>query len=253
MSERGDWFEEWFASDFYLKLYSHRDESEAVRLVDTIIRSTGMLSGEGRRALDLASGPGRHAIALARRGFDVTAVDLSRTLLDHSRAEAERAGVAIDFIESDMRAIEFDREFDLAVQLFTSFGYFEDEDDDRLVLHHMCHSLRDGAWYALDLMNPAWLERNLVDRNTRSIDGREIIEEREIIDGRVNKSITIPFDGSLRTYNESVRLYQPEQIDRMLRAAGFEPSVWHGDYGGAPFDPALSKRMLVISRRSSLG
>lgn len=245
------WFEEWFASEYYLKLYSHRDTDEAERCVDLILRSTSLgatSDGSRRRALDLASGPGRHAIALARRGLAVTAVDLSSTLLEHSRMEADEAGVDIDFMQSDMRAIEFDHEFDLAVQLFTSFGYFEDPADDMLVLRHMRTSLRDGGWYALDLINERWLRENLVARSVRETDGVSALEERWIEAGRVNKRISIPARASTMSFIESVRLFSPLEIETMLRDAGFTPEKWCGDYNGAPFDPATSKRMLVLSR-----
>jgi SAM-dependent methyltransferase len=244
------WFEEWFASDYYLKLYSHRDTDEAEACVDLILRATGLDAtvGHRRRALDLASGPGRHAIALARRGFDVTAVDLSPTLLRHARSEAAAAGVAIDFIESDMRAIEFDGEFELGVQLFTSFGYFTDENDDMLVLRRVRQALRSGGFYALDLINEEYLRRNLVAKSTRSVDGLMAIEERSIADGRVNKRITIPGMRSDTSYTESVRLFAPEAIERMLREAGLAPEHWFGDYDGSVYDPVSSKRMIVISR-----
>lgn len=251
-----DWFEDWFASEFYLKLYSHRDHDEAEACIDLILRSTG-LDAEPRglrRALDLASGPGRHAISLARRGFDVTAVDLSPTLLRHARSEAEAAGVTIEFIESDMRAIEFDGAFDLGVQLFTSFGYFDDEADDRLVLRHMRQSLRDGGHYALDLINEEYLRHNLVPQSTRSIEGIIALEERWIADGRINKRITIPTgaggedEGGPLRFSESVRLFSALTIEMMLLDADLTPAHWFGDYDGSPYDAMASKRMIVICR-----
>lgn len=252
-----DWFAEWFASDFYLKLYSHRDHDEAEECVDLILRATGLdalaasPARERPRALDLASGPGRHAIALARRGFDVTAVDLSPTLLRHARSEAAAAGVAVDFIESDMRAIEFDASFDLGVQLFTSFGYFERESDDMLVLRHMRSSLRDGGFYALDLINERWLRENLVEHSERSFEDIAVVEDRWIADGRVNKRIAIPTDGEVMSYTESVRLFAPDVIDRMLRDAALVPETWFGDYDGSEYDPATSKRMLILCRAAA--
>jgi SAM-dependent methyltransferase len=244
-----DWFEEWFASELYLKLYSHRDHDEAEACVDLILNATGFAgNAAGRRALDLASGPGRHAIALARRGFAVTAVDLSPTLLRHARSEAGIAGVSIDFIASDMRAIEFNGEFDLGVQLFTSFGYFESESDDLLVLRHMRHSLRHGGYYALDLINEQWLRENLVAHSVREFEDLTVVEDRAIVDGRVVKTITIPTAGEGVRFTESVRLFSPETIDHMLRNAGMVPELWFGDYDGHDFDADLSKRMLIISR-----
>jgi SAM-dependent methyltransferase len=250
-----EWFADWFASDFYLKLYSHRDHDEAEECVDLILRATGFdhelshhEATRAPRALDLACGPGRHAIALARRGFDVTAVDLSPTLLQYARAEAEAVGVPITFLQSDMRAIEFDGEFDLGVQLFSSFGYFEDESDDLLVLRHMHNSLHRGGSYALDLMNERWLARNLVKHSERAFDDIAVIEDRWIADGRVVKRIAIPTNGQTVHFTESVRLFSPELITGMLQHTGLVPEKWFGDYDGSPYDSEESKRMIIISR-----
>jgi SAM-dependent methyltransferase len=249
--EDEDWFEEWFRSDFYLKLYSHRDHEEAEACVDLILRSVGLHSTpeERLRGLDLACGPGRHAVALAERGVAVTAVDLSPTLLAYAESEAREAGADIRFIRSDMRAIAFENEFHLALQLFTSFGYFADRTDDALVLERVRAALRDGGYYALDLINERRLRETLVPQSLRHLDGLVVREERRIIDERVEKHIIIPgADGRLHEFVESVRLYSPETIEGMLYDAGLAPVHWFGDYEGNRFDPETSERMLVISR-----
>jgi 2-polyprenyl-3-methyl-5-hydroxy-6-metoxy-1,4-benzoquinol methylase len=245
-----DWFEEWFRSDFYLKLYSHRDQQEAEDCIDLILRSIGMTSDQGSpgSALDLAAGPGRHAIELAGRGFNVTAVDLSPTLLSVAERGATEAGVDIRFIRSDMREIVFEHEFDLVLQLFTSFGYFEDRSDDALVLERVRSAIRNRGYYALDLINEQRLRETLIPESTRTLGGLTVREERRIIDGRVEKTITIPHGGGERRFVESVRLYSPETIDSMLREAGFEPLGWFGDYSGRLYDREASDRMMVISR-----
>lgn len=245
-----DWFEEWFRSDFYLKLYSHRDQEEAQACVDLILTATGLHPGTDSpmQALDLAAGPGRHAIVLAQRGFNVTAVDLSPTLLGVAERGAHEAGVTIEFVRSDMREIDFTDRFDLVLQLFTSFGYFEDRSDDALVLQRVRGAIRDGGYYALDLINEQHLRRTLVRENLRALGNLMVREERRITEGRIEKTITIPHGDGRRQFMESVRLYSPETIDCMLRSAGFEPALWFGDYSGAPYDPETSERMLVISR-----
>jgi len=246
-----EWFEEWFRSDFYLKLYSHRDHQEAEACVDLIIRSAGLTPAAGERipALDLACGPGRHAIALAERGFDVTAVDLSPTLLAYAESQALSENARVRFIRSDMRTIAFEREFDLVLQLFTSFGYFDEHSDDALVLERVRAALRDGGYYALDLINERQLHRTLVPSSVKHLDGLEIREQRRIREGRVEKRIIIPRPGGgTREFCESVQLYSPETIEGMLYDAGLAPMHWFGDYDGSPFDPDHSERMLVISQ-----
>ncbi len=245
-----DWFEEWFRSDFYLKLYSHRNQQEAESCIDLILRSVGMdsVSVPRHTALDLAAGPGRHAIVLAERGFDVTAADLSPTLLSVAEREAREAGVAIRFLRSDMRTIEFRQEFDLVIQLFTSFGYFQERSDDALVLQRVRTALRDRGYYALDLINEHRLRTTLVPENNRTFGELTVREERRIVDGRVEKTITIPHPDGERQFMESVRLYTPETIGGMLREAGLEPIGWFGDYHGKLYDRETSDRMLIISR-----
>ncbi len=246
-----DWFEEWFRSDFYLKLYSHRDHREADACVDLILRSVNMRLGQDgpAHALDLACGPGRHAIALATRGLAVTAVDLSPTLLAYAMAEARAAGTDVKFVRSDMRDIDFQGEFDLVLQLFTSFGYFDDHADDALVLERVRGALIPGGYYVLDLINERNLRETLVPRSVKHVDGLEVVEQRRIVGDRVEKEITIPgADNAPHRFVESVRLYSPETIEGMLYDAGFSPVHWFGSYQGERFDPSTSERMLVISR-----
>lgn len=245
-----NWFERWFASDYYLKLYSHRDDREAELCVALILRATGLDKQLDRnpRALDLASGPGRHSLAMARHGLKVTGVDLSPTLLQHSRAEAAAAGLQIDFRQADMRRIAFRDEFDLVAQLFTSFGYFESADEDMRVLEAVRRALRPGGWYALDLMNDRYLRDHLVPRSYRELDGERIIEERWLSDGRVNKRISIEHGNDPLHFTESVHLFEKKEIEEMLREAKLEPAFWFGDYDGSAFDPESSRRMLVIAQ-----
>lgn len=246
-----EWFERWFRSDLYLKLYAHRDVNEAASCVDLILDTTGLSKRTGStHALDLACGPGRHAAALALRGIQVTAVDLSSTLLEHGRRAAEEANVAssIRFVRSDMRTIDFREEFDLVVQLFTSFGYFDSVADDMLVLERVREALRPGGFYALDLINEQHLRKSLVEESIRSVGGVRLLEQREILGDRIEKKITIPDGDSVIEFVESVRLFPPEKIDEMLREAGMTPTFWYGDYHGHPFDPEWSERMLVVSR-----
>jgi SAM-dependent methyltransferase len=244
-----DWFEEWFNTDFYRKIYSHRDLEEAEACIDLILRSVELPRGvEAPTALDLACGPGRHAIAMAWRGLDVTAVDLAENLLAHARSEAARANVTVEFLRYDMREIPFVDRFDLAVQLFTSFGYFETDEEDLRVLGNVRRALHPGGYYALDLINAESLRRTLVPRSERDLEGVRIVEEREIAGRRVIKRITIESENQQRHFMESVRLYSPEEIAHLLVTAGFTPVQWFGDYYGAEFDAENSKRMLVISR-----
>ena len=148
-----------------------------------------------------------------------------------------------------MRSLDFKGEFDLAVQLFSSFGYFRTAEEDFAVLQGARRSLRDVGYYAIDLINPQVLEKTLIPKSTKKIDKTvKIVEEREIVGDRVEKTITIPLKGERLKYHESVRLYTPETIERLLREAGFLPTHWFGDYAGLPFDRERSRRMIIINK-----
>lgn len=250
------WFEEWFNDERYLKLYAGRDDIEAEALIDIIQRATQLhplkpdkkMTDPPVRVLDVACGPGRHAIVLAKRYFEVTAVDLSMSLLHHAHARAQKEKLNIRFLQLDMRSLDFSDEFDLAVQLFSSFGYFDTVEEDFQVLTGVRKSLKDTGLYVLDLMNPFVLERTLVGKSLRKIDGEKIVEERRIEDGIVIKDISISKGRAKEEFQEKVRLYTPQTIERMLREAGFLPTHWFGDYAGLPFDQDKSRRMIIVSK-----
>jgi len=106
----------------------------------------------GASILDLCCGPGRHSLQLARTGFSVTGVDRTKTYLQKARIQAEKEGLNIEFIQEDMRSFCRPNTFDVALNLFTSFGYFEDMDEDRKVITNVYRSLKDNGVLLMDMM-----------------------------------------------------------------------------------------------------
>src|SRR5436190_20649919 len=126
------WYKDWFRDANYRTVYEHRDENEAEASIELIEHVLGR--DVHRRVLDLACGSGRHALSFARRGYiDVTGIDLSPTLLAEARHSAEFEGLPVRFFERDMRDIPEER-FDLTLNLFTSFGYFESDEENAAVI-----------------------------------------------------------------------------------------------------------------------
>src|SRR3954468_10833169 len=151
-----DWFKHWFGEEYH-DLYSHRDDEDARRAVALIRRVVTWHNGD--RILDLACGPGRHAAELARGGGRVIGFDLSRAML---RRAHERTGESAGLVRGDMRALPFRAgSFALAVNLFTSFGYFLSDDEHRRVVHQVAAALASGGHFVLDYLNAELVRRTV--------------------------------------------------------------------------------------------
>src|SRR5256885_14493785 len=166
-----DWFEEWFGED-YLRIYQHRDETEAERAIELIAKNLA-----GRQidtVLDLACGAGRHTRVLRERWWTV-GLDLSLALLRLARRESLEA----PYVRADMRELPFaDATFDLVVNLFTSFGYFADDDEHIRVLRCVNAAMREGGTFVLDFFNASRVREDLVAYDERVANGIAIEQRR---------------------------------------------------------------------------
>ena len=241
------WYKEWFNSENYLKVYKHRDESEAKRLVDLIEKHVNLEAQSS--VLDMACGAGRHAIAFANKGFKVTAVDLSQRLIKEARKNALDAGVNINFVLSDILEYETNLQFDLAVNLFTSIGYFENDDENYAVIKKAYSLLKKDGYFVLDYFNKEFLIKNLVPTTIISENGSKITQNRSISGNRIVKKISIEKNGSIDEFYESVRLYSYEEMSRMLIQTGFNIKKEIGDFYGNPFNSGNSPRLIFFAMK----
>ncbi len=241
-SQEADWFEEWFGED-YLRIYQHRDESEAERAIDLI--AAHLPGGEIQAVLDLACGAGRHSKPLCERWWTV-GLDLSAALLRVARREIHDA----PYVRADMRELPFaDESFDLVVNLFTSFGYFEDDYEHARVLARVRIALKPGGTFVIDFLNASQVRRNLVPYDERVENGVTIEQSRTISadDRFVEKTIRLRERG--REYVERVRLLSAGDLERMLENAGFEVVHCFGDYTGGKWSEN-SPRTILFARRT---
>jgi SAM-dependent methyltransferase len=241
------WYKEWFSSENYLIVYKHRDESEAERLVELIVNNFNFKNETS--VLDMACGAGRHAIEFAKRGFNVTAVDLSQTLLVEAEQNAAKTRVEIDFVHSDIRDFKIERKFDLVVNLFTSIGYFETDQENLDVIKKGYNFLGSGGYFVLDYFNKNYLIKNLVPKSLFSENGTKIIQTRSIKGDRVIKKITIEKDSGNEQFYESVRLYSYEEVVKMVESTGFRILEKFGDYNGQSYNKELSSRLIIFASK----
>lgn len=234
------WYKEWFGEE-YLELYAHRDEGEAERHVDFVEE---LFDGQPAAVLDLACGAGRHTAALRRRGYRTLGVDLSKTLLAQAPDLPRVAG--------DMRRLPFgDASFDWVMNFFTSFGYFETEEENRRVLVEVARILTPGGRLLIDLFNRDTMLAALEPSETRSVGGLTVKIDRwyDERSERVNKRIRlVGSEYPLRTFVESVRAYAPEEVEGSLASVGLKVVDRFGSFAGEAFRYD-SPRLILVARK----
>lgn len=242
-----DWFEDWFASDEYLTVYSHRDQAEAENLRQLILDKI-TLPAESR-ILDLACGAGRHAIAFAKKGYHVTAIDLSENLLNIGRREAERQAVSVDFSRQDIRSVHVDGSFQLALNLFTSFGYFEKDEENFGIFRTAYQYLDEAGYFVFDFLNEQYVKKNLILNSVDEKNGVVIKQTRSIENNRVVKKIELRLQGKEQSFVEKVMLYDHNTLIDELQKTGFSIIGLFGEYDGSVFDKETSSRLIAICKK----
>ncbi|HUR27726.1 MAG TPA: class I SAM-dependent methyltransferase [Planctomycetota bacterium] len=245
MSSLERWYEEAFRSD-YLRVYAHRDVASARGEVAFLVAR-----GLGGRVLDLCCGFGRHTLALCERGIDAAGLDLSMDLLREARTLENGALLDGRLFRGDASALPFRRaSFDGVINLFSSFGYFGELGDARM-LSEIARVLAPQGLLVIDLMNPAWVRAHLRAESSREGQDFLVREARTLADGgrRVVKDVELRLaDGGLRRWREDVRLYEEAEMRSLLGGRGLSVSAVHGDFDGRPFAPD-APRMLISARR----
>jgi SAM-dependent methyltransferase len=244
---------DWFADEaFWTAVYPFEFGDPVIDAgVVQVDRAITLARARVGDALDLGCGPGRHAVPLARRGYRVTAVDLSPFHLARARERAAAAGVEVELVQADMRAFARPEAFDLALSLFTSFGYFEDAGDDLRVLQNVHRSLRPGGALVLDVVGKERLARVLhPTMSQRAADGALLVQRHQIVEGwsRVRNEWTVVRDGRARTFEFLLRIYSGQELKTLLDAAGFTRVALHGALDGRPYD-FEAERLVAVARR----
>ncbi len=218
------WFREWFDEN-YLLIYSHRDESDAKKQIELLLNTIKPQIDD--KILDLGCGEGRHVSILGKKGFDITGLDLSEDLLKSGRMKNPE----LKLLHGDMRNIP--GKFKVILSLFTSFGYFDDDNENINVIKGVYDSLENGGHFWLDFLNSKYVTANVVKESFFKI-GKEcdVIEKREIVNNRVIKNITIIKNGNKKRYMESVRLFSKEELSDIFTQEGFKIKNIFGDYLG---------------------
>ncbi|MBU2544999.1 class I SAM-dependent methyltransferase [Patescibacteria group bacterium] len=243
------WYNDFF-DDYYLRSYKDIVSEERTLQEVGFIEKSLKLSQKSR-ILDLCCGHGRHLIELAKRGYIMTGQDLARNFLKIATETAKKNDVKVKFICGDMRHIPFHGEFDAIFNIFTSFGYLENDEEDFKVIKQVANSLKIGGKFLLDIRNRDWILANFQYKDWRIIDDLVILEERHLDSSfkKVITKVTYIEKGKIGKITEhSARLYALSNIQSMFKKAGLSIQKV---YGGLDFKrhTIKSQRTIIIASK----
>ena len=242
------WFETWFDTPYYHILYKDRNYEEAENFISLLINYLHI--EKNSKIIDLACGKGRHSVFLNKSGYKVLGLDLSKKSVLHNKALENDT---LKFKIHDMRNEIFPEisaeKVEAVFNLFTSFGYFENEEDDRKVFQSISNAVKEDGYFVLDFLNKHWVEKNLVSdyiskKGNIDFHIKKSIEHRNVI-----KDITFNEGGKNHHYFEKVKLHTLEEIGKYAEDVGFEKVKIFGDYSLNDFQEELSPRCISIFRK----
>jgi SAM-dependent methyltransferase len=247
---RTEWFDnDSFWRDLYPFMFPEQRFTEAPEQIDSVIALT---QPQGRSVLDLCCGPGRCSVAFAQKGFTVTGVDRTEFLLTQARARATAAGVSVEWIRQDMRDFVRSDAFDLAISMFTSFGYFDDKRDDIAVLGNLLASLRPGGTCLIEVMGKERLARILRPTTSdRLADGSMLVQRHEIFDSwtRVRNEWLLIRGDRVKSFAFHHTIYSGQELRDRLEQVGFTNVTLHGSLNGDEYSPTAT-RLVAVARKS---
>lgn len=241
-----EWFVSWFDTSFYHLLYRERDDDEARKFIVNLL--THLQLPKDSHVLDLACGKGRHSLTLNELGMNVMGVDLSEQSISHAK---QFENDKLHFRVQDMREPFEDDAFDCVFNLFTSFGYFEEELENQKVLNGVSSMTKDGGIFVLDYLNANSAVKNLVSYEEKEIDNVHFDIKRNFDGKFIRKQIDVTCRDGKHHFEEKVRGFSREEIEIMLVKAKLKPIEFFGDFSLNPFDSNISTRLIVICKKDT--
>jgi SAM-dependent methyltransferase len=235
-----NWFASWFDTPYYHILYKERNYREAQIFMDNLTHYLNL--PEKAKVLDLACGKGRHSIYLNQLGYTVLGADLS----ENSIAEANKnQNKTLQFQVHDMRDV-FEDKFDAIFNLFTSFGYFENDEDNLTTLKAMKESLTEHGFAVIDFMNVNQVINTIVPEEIKTVDGIDFHIKRYVSDGHIFKEIDFEDQGEKFHFTEKVKALTLKDFEEMMEEAGIFLLDIFGDYKLKKFHKTDSERLIMI-------
>ncbi len=255
MSGKSEWFADWFDSPYYHILYQNHNEQSAKDFIDNLFKKltpqyATLHPTSFYKILDLACGKGRHSRYMASKGFDVTGTDLSENSIRFARQfESEN----LSFFEHDMRKPFRINYFDYIFNIFTSFGYFDKDEDNVTALKCVHDGLKDDGTFILDYFNATWVRHKMKPSYTETAGNIVFNIEKHIENGHIYKTISFEVEeNSVKKhyrFQEKVRLFSLQDFETIFEKADFEIVEKYGDYELNDFNEETSNRLIIKAKK----
>lgn len=246
--EKKEWFATWFDSKYYHILYQNRDENEAKKFIDNIVNTLNI--PEKSKVLDLACGKGRHAFMLNNHGLNVIGLDLSPESI--SSAQKNYGNTTLRFDTHDMREVYQHHQFDFIFNLFTSFGYFENQQDNLRVLKSIETMLHDNGIVVIDFMNANKAINNLIPEETKTLDGIDFHIKKSFDGEHIRKNIQFEDQCQQFDFTERVQALRKEDFKNLISATKLQIINIFGNYSLQPYDEATSDRLIIVAQKQCI-
>lgn len=240
MEQSKTWFSEWFNTHYYHILYQHRNHEEAKVFIKNL--TSFLALSKDKTILDLACGKGRHSIFLNTLGYKVIGADLSENSISYAHQFANKD---LSFMVQDMRA-PFKVKADAVFNMFTSFGYFDDDADDIAVLKNIADAIPKDGVAVVDYMNVPKVIANLVADETVHRDGLQFEIRRKLVAGFITKEIAVTDEGKDYHFMERVKAIDYDRFKSYCEQAGLKIKHIFGNYDLNPYEKNNSDRLILI-------
>jgi SAM-dependent methyltransferase len=239
-----NWFEDWFDSPYYHILYKNRDMIEAESFISNLL--SYLKPQKTDNILDVACGKGRHAKTINDFGFYVDAFDLSENSIKSAKQfENEQ----LHFYVNDIRKPLKTNHYNFAFNLFTSFGYFDDDNDNVIAINAITESLQANGTLVLDFMNASKIINDLVEAETKIIEGITFKITKSVVDNFIVKQIDFEDKGNSHSFQERVKAITQTDFIRYFSLANLKIEATFGDYDLNPFNENTSERLIIVAKK----
>ncbi|MDY8138963.1 SAM-dependent methyltransferase [Aquimarina sp. 2201CG5-10] len=234
------WYASWFDTPYYHTLYKDRDQAEALDFMSNLTNYLGLETEE--KILDLACGKGRHSIHLNKLGYNVTGVDLSKNSIEYA---SQFENDTLKFKVHDM-CLPYPEKFSAVFNLFTSFGYFEKEEDNLNTIKSIKSNLSERGLGVIDFMNTDQVISNLVPEETKVVNGISFDIKKYVENGYIFKEIRFTDNDENFFFTERVKAITLEDFKDYFEQANIHLLDVFGNYQLQKFNKNSSPRLILI-------